>query len=299
MSLVLWDIALVLLDTSIWMLLVYLVRSEASRLSRRGLYVLCMGMGMLLAAVYPFWAGWRGLAVSGASRFSFLAWLALLPVSFVVYPQGRWKNLFLLSAAAGILVSGSGFGNLAEVATGFGRPVNFLVRVVVDSLMLGALFLITRRSFPGLYESTGPRTWRPLAMVTLLLGVSGALTTGYVTQDTLSDPGFIPARLLLIFTRLGIFYIAGLAQRQAQESALAHARADAAEEAVRQKDDAYAHIVKGVEEAVHLRHDLRQMFTVIGGLNTPEQEPELEQYCLEALAHLQNTEQEVKRHEAL
>lgn len=299
MSLVLWDIVLVLLDASIWMLLVYLLRSEKARLSRRGLYVLCIGMGMLLAAVYPFWAGWRGLLVSGASRFSFLAWLTLLPVSFAVYPKHGWKNLFLLTVAAGILVSGSGFGNLAELATGLGRLVNFLVRVVIDGLVLGAVFLITRRSFPGLYESTGRRTWRQLAVVTLLLGVSGALVTTYVTGSTLSDPGFIPARLLLLFTMLAIFYISGLAQRQAQESAQAHARADAAEEAVRQKDEAYAHIVESVEEAGRLRHDLRQMFTVIGGLNTPEQERELEQYCLEAMAHLQNAEQGVAHHEAL
>lgn len=298
MTLVLWDLALVLLDASIWMLLVYLVRSEKARLSRRGLYVLCLMMGALLAAVYPVWAGWRGLLVSGASRFSFVAWLTLLPAAFVVYPKHGWKNLFLLTVAAGILVSGSGFGNLAELATGLGRPVNFLVRVVIDGLVLGAMFLITRRGFPGLYESTGPRTWRQLAVVTLLLGVSGALVTTYVTESTLSDPGFILARLLLLFTMLAIFSIAGLAQRQAQASAQAHARADAAEEAVRQKEEAYARIVEGVEEAGRLRHDLRQMFTVMGGLNTPGQERELDAYCLEALAQLQ-AEQEVERHEAL
>ncbi|MCL1855724.1 MAG: hypothetical protein FWF86_08325, partial [Clostridia bacterium] len=59
----------------------------------------------------------------------------------------------------------------------------------------------------------------------------------------------------------------------------------------------YARIVEGVEEAGRLRHDLRQMFTAMQGMNEPGKEKELEAYCLDILAQLPRADggQEVNR----
>jgi methyl-accepting chemotaxis protein len=88
---------------------------------------------------------------------------------------------------------------------------------------------------------------------------------------------------------LAIFYISGLAQEQAEEVANVQALANAAEATVRQKEETYARIVDHVEEMNRLRHDLRQIFTVMQGLNEPGKEIELEAYCLEVLTQMQHT----------
>lgn len=293
----LWNIALVLLDASIWIVLVYLFRSEEARLSRKGVYTLCVFLSVLLCAVYPFWVRGQSISINTSSLFSGLVWLLLIPVSFVVYPRAVWKNLFLLCSSANIIVIGSGFGNFTELVTGFGQPVNFIVRLAVDTLMLMAMATITQRKFLGLYGVGDARTWRCLWIITMLLGCIGMLATGFVEESSLSGSSFIPARLCLIFAMLAIFYIAGFAQRQAEEAVEFSARADAAEEAVRRKEEAYSSIVESVEEVGRLRHDLRQIFTAMQGMNKPGEERELEVYCREVLAQLEEAEQEVEQHE--
>jgi hypothetical protein len=284
-----WDILTLLLEASVWTLLVFVLRSEKKRFSVKILYFIYPILGVFLLCIYLL------LAIRYGSSFQLISWLsfgfqfAVIPLAIVVYPNTLFKNLFLLFAANIVILTGIGLGNCVEFLAGFGRPANFLTRFVVEASMLGAIYFVTKRKFPGLYDKGDHKTWFSLFVITLLLGVIGILSTGFLSVTTSNIVTFIPARLCLALIMLAIFYISGLAQRQAEEMANAQALADAAEETVRQKEETYARIVDHVEEMNRLRHDFRQIFTVMQGLNEPGKEIELEAYCLEVLTQMQHT----------
>ncbi|HBU11794.1 MAG TPA: hypothetical protein DEB31_03435 [Clostridiales bacterium] len=68
---------------------------------------------------------------------------------------------------------------------------------------------------------------------------------------------------------------------------------------MRKKEEAYARIAESVENAARLRHDLRQMFTAMQGMNEAGKCGELEAYCKEALAQIQADDGEGAVHEPL
>ncbi|MDR0964170.1 MAG: hypothetical protein LBM60_06110 [Clostridium sp.] len=283
-----WDVLMILLDASVWILLVFILRSEKARLSRKGIYLLCGLLCVLLLAIYFLFGG------RYSADFSFISWLSfgfqfgIIPIAIIVYPRHLFKNLFLLFAAHVVVLTGTGLGNALEFATRFGRPANFLMRLTIDTAMLTIIYIVTKRKFPGLYSKSENRTWFSLFIITLLLGAMGLLSTGFLSVTTTDLWPFLPARLCLALVMLAIFYIAGLAQRQAEESAEVQTRSQAAEETVRHKEAASARIVENMAETTRLRHDQRQMYAVMHWMNEPGKEAELEAYCLEVLEQIQH-----------
>jgi signal transduction histidine kinase len=284
-----WDILTLLLEASVWILLVFVLRSEKARCSQKHLYIIYIVVGVFLIGIYLLLTGRYGSSFQLISWLSFGFQFAVIPLAIAVYPHTLFKNLFLLFAANIVILTGIGLGNCVEFVAGSGRFANIFTRFVVEAAMLGAIYGVTKRKFPGLYDKGDNQTWFSLFVITLLLGAIGILSTGFLSVTTTNILTFIPARLCLALVMLAIFYISGLAQEQAEEAANAQALADASEEAVRQKEENYARIVDHVEEMNRLRHDLRQMFTVMQGLNEPDKEIELEAYCLEVLSQMHYT----------
>jgi hypothetical protein len=250
---------------------------------------------MIYIVVGVFLIGIYLLMEGNGSSFQLISWLsfgvqfAVIPLAIAIYPHTLFKNLFLLFAANIVILTGIGLGNCVEFVAGFGRFANFFTRFVVEAAMLGAIYVVTKRKFPGLYDKGDHKTWFSLFVITLLLGAIGILSTGFLSVTTTNLLTFIPARSCLALAMLAIFYISGLAQEQAEEVANVQALANAAEATVRQKEETYARIVDHVEEMNRLRHDLRQIFTVMQGLNEPGKEIELEAYCLEVLTQMHHT----------
>jgi hypothetical protein len=281
-----WDILTIILEASVWILLAFVLRSEKARLSRRGIYILCAALVALVIAIYLVFDDRNDPSFQFISWLSFGVQFAIIPLALIIYPRSLFKNLFLLFAANIVILTGIGLGNSVEYVSVFGRAMNFLTRFVVDAAMLAAIYGLTKRKFPGLYDKGDNKTWLSLFVITALFGLIALLSTGFLTVTTTNLAGFIPARLCLALAILVVFYIAGRAQQQAEEAAEAEARAAGAEEAVRQKDLAYARIVEKMEEVSRQRHDRRQLFTAILGMNEPGKERELEAYCREALAQM-------------
>jgi hypothetical protein len=277
------------LEASVWILLVFVLRSEKARCSQKHLYMIYIVVGVLLIGVYLLLAGRYGSSFQLISWLSFGFQFAVIPLAIAVYPHTLFKNLFLLFAANIVILTGIGLGNCVEFVAGYSRLANFSTRFVVEAAMFGAVYGVTKHKFPGLYDKGDHKTWFSLFVITLLLGAIGILSTGFLSVTTTNLLTFIPVRSCLALVMLAIFYISGLAQEQAEEVANAQALADASEEAVRLKEENYARIVENVEEMNRLRHDLRQMFTVMQGLNEPGKEIELEAYCLEVLTQMHHT----------
>lgn len=123
-----------------------------------------------MAALYPVWERLDGGLVNSISRFSGMAGLVCAPLSFIVYPGYVYKNLFLLCAAANITTVGSDFGNVAELATGLGRPVNLLVHLAVFAVIKCGRLCYHRL---GISQSVCPIVANVVPLLLLSQGVWG------------------------------------------------------------------------------------------------------------------------------
>jgi hypothetical protein len=270
--------------------LIYFLRQEKARFSRKKLIVSAIVIGAVFAAAYPFWEMRFGDSVQAVDLYILLEFILIVPPAFFIYPKKPNKNLFFISTTTPLLVVGYGLGNLSEtvIAPGelVGRILNLLVMIVCFAVIICGLFWLTGKKFPGLYESRNPKLWRRLWMITVLMGWTQLAAGNVFSGSSFNAAVIIPSRLICLAGMAAILFIAGLAKRQAEEAAEARARAEAAEEAAKAKSEAYAAIVAQTEEINRLRHDKRQIFAAIGGLNEPGKENELENYCLEVLAQL-------------
>lgn len=285
----------------IWMLLVYLLRTDPCRLSRQRLAVFCTISGALQVFLYiPFWR-LAGSSPTAISTFGAITWVLFALPAWWIYPKRGWKNLFLWCISGVVIAICIGPGNLAAALLPQDGPLSprlayLLVTAIVSAPVMAGVIHLQRR-FAGLYSAGGSKTWRQMAAIAAILFVMQlAVGNIYALQNT-TPVRFLLARLATAFAMFAVLYIAGLSQRQAGEAARLTARAAAAQETATQKEETYARIVEGVEEASRLRHDLRQVFTAMQGMNSPGQEHDLALYCREVLAQLRNVEQEVGRHE--
>jgi hypothetical protein len=264
--------------------------------------VFCTLSALAHVALYIPYRHFFGSSPTSITTFGAITWTVFALPALWMYPGQGWKTLFLWSVSGVVNSICIGPGNLASalLPTGGAIPPQlayvFVTTAVSIPVMAGLLTI--RRRFTRLYDATGERgTWlRMTALVGILFALQLIVGNIYSLQNT-TPQGFLIARLMNAFALFAILYIAGLAQRQAAEASDVQARAAAAEEEVRQKDEAHARIVWEMEETNRLRHDQRQMFTVMRGLNAPGKESELEAYCHEALAQMRRAEQDVKRHE--
>jgi hypothetical protein len=271
-------------------ILIYFIRREKARISRKALVISAIVAGAVFAAVYPFWEMRFGQTIQAVDLYILLEFILIAPPAFIIYPKKPNKNLFFISTTTPLLVVGHGLGNLSEITIApgelVGRILNLLIMIVCFAVIVAGVFWLTRIKFPGLYESQNPKLWRRLFIITILMGLTQIVAGNVFSGSTFNAAGIIPARLICLAGMAAILFIAGLAKRQAEEATEVSVRAQAAEEAAKAKSDAYAEIVAQTEETDRLRHDKRQVFAAIGGLNEPGKEKELESYCLEVLAQL-------------
>jgi hypothetical protein len=284
------NIAVVLTAFSTIAILIYFLRQEEARISRRKLTLSAIVAGVIFGAVYPFWEMRFGNSVQAVDLYILLEFIIISPPAFFIYPKKPNKNLFFISTTTPRLVVGHGLGNLSEltVAPGelVGRILNLLIMILCFAAIVSGLFWLTRKKFPGLYESENPKLWRRLFVITLLMGLTQIVAGNVFSGSRFSAAGIIPSRLICLAGMAAILFIAGLAKRQAEEAAEVSARAEATEAAVKAKSEAYAAIVAQMEETNRLRHDRRQIFAAIGVLNEQGNEEELESYCCEVLGQL-------------
>jgi hypothetical protein len=284
------NIAVVLIGFLTIVILIYFLRQDKARFSRRNLVFSACITGLIFAVCYPFWEQRFGPAIQAVDLYILLEFLIVSLPAFFIYPKKPNKNLFFISTTTPLLVAGHGLGNLAEMYVApnrlIGRILCFLVMTVVFAVIITGIFWLTRKKFPGLYETDSPKMWRRLFIITLLMGLTQIAAGNVFSSSSFKPITIIPSRLICLVGMAAILYIAGLAKTQAEESAKASARAEAAETAARQKNDAYAAIVEQMEDTNRLRHDRRQIIAAIGGLNEPGMEQALESYCFEVLLQL-------------
>jgi hypothetical protein len=270
--------------------LIYFLRDDTPRFSRMKVVAFGIALGSIFAACYPFWELRFGNTVQTVDLYIMIEFAVAAPPAFFVYPKKPNKNIFFISTTTPLLVVGHGMGNIAELTFApnelVGRLTNLIIMSACFALILAGIYFITRKKFPGLYENDNPKLWRRLWIITLLLGWTQIVAGNVFSGSTFTASGIIPSRLICLAGTAAIFYIAGLAKTQASKSAEAFAREAAAAETVSAKEKAYAAIVSQTEESNRLRHDRRQIFAAIGGLNESGKEAELEKYCKEALEQL-------------
>jgi hypothetical protein len=283
--------AIVIISYSTFSVLIYYLRRDTPRFSRIKTIAFGTLLGSLFAALYPVWEMYFGGSLKSVDLYILLEFVITAPPAFFIYPKKPNKNLFFISTTTPLMVVGHGLGNLTELSFApnelIGRILNLIIMTACFIIILSGLFWLTRKKFPGLFENENPKLWRRLWIITLLLGFTQIVAGNVFSGSTFTAAGIIPSRLISLVGMAAIFYIAGLAKVQAEESAIALARAEAARETTTAKEKAYSAIVAQTEETSRLRHDRRQMFAAIGGLNEPGKETELESYCLEVLAELQ------------
>jgi hypothetical protein len=269
------------------------MRRDTGRVSRNKLIAFAVFLGSVFAVFYPFWEMKNGDSIRTLNTYILIEFFISAPPAFFIYPKTRDKNLFFISTTTPLMVVGYGLGNLTEIYAPdpqIGRVLNLLVMAICFASILTGLFWLTRKGFPGLYETENPLLWRRLWVITLLMGLTQIVSGNVFSENSFRPSVIIPSRLICVLGTAAILYIAGLAKRQAEESAEAEARAAAAEGEVRQKEKAYARIVEKTEETNRLRHDRRQMLAAITGMNEPGKEEELIAYCNEVINQMKNTE---------
>jgi hypothetical protein len=288
------NIAIVAVAYATIAILIYFLRSEKSRFSRKQIISFAIIAGVIFAAIYPFWEGRFGDSVQALDLYILLVFIFTFPPVFFIYPKKPNKNFFFISTCTPLTVVGHGFGNLADISYKsnqlIGRILNLIVMTACFVIIMAGLYWLTRKKFPGLFENENPKLWRRLWIITVLMGWTQIVAGNVFSVNTFTPAGIIPSRLICLAGTAAILYIAGLAKRQAEESSEVFARAAAEEEAVNAKEKAYAAIVVLMEETNRLRHDRRQIIAAIGGLNEPGKEKELERYCLEVLEQFERTE---------
>ncbi|MDR0946626.1 MAG: hypothetical protein LBM87_02615 [Ruminococcus sp.] len=288
------NIAIVLTGFISITILIYFLRQDKARISRKKLIITAIVTGIIFAALYPLWEMKFGNAIQSVDLYVLAEFLIISPPAFFIYPKKPNKNLFFISTTTPLLVAGHGLGNLSEImfkgGAFTGRLLNLLVMNICMAVIVGGIFWLTRKKFPGLYESENPKLWRRLFIITLMMGLSQLAAGNVFSADSFTPLGIIPSRLICLVGMGAILFIAGLAKRQAEESSEVTARAEAAEQAVKAKAESYAAIVKQMEESNRFRHDRRQILAAIDGLNVPGKEKELESYCREFLSQLNLSE---------
>jgi hypothetical protein len=288
------NIAIVIAAYATIAILIYFLRSEKSRFSRKQIITFTTITGIVFAAVYPIWEARFGDSVQALDLYILLVFIFTFPPVFFIYPKKLDKNFFFICLCTPLTVVGHGFGNLAEISFAsnglIGRIINLIVMTTCFVIIIAGLFWLTRKKFPGLFENESPKLWRRLWIITVLMGWTQIVAGNVFSGNTFTAAGIIPSRLICLAGTAAILYIAGLAKRQAEESAKVFARAEAEEEAVKEKEKAYANIVVLMEETNRLRHDRRQIIAAISGLNEQGKEKELENYCLEVLEQFERTE---------
>jgi hypothetical protein len=288
------NIAIIVIAYATIAILIYFLRSEKSRFSRKQIITFTIIAGVVFSAVYPFWEARFGDSIQALDLYILLVFIFTFPPAFFIYPKRPDKNIFFICLCTPLTVVGHGFGNLAEISFAsnklIGRLTNLIVMTACFVIIIAGLFWLTRKKFPGLFENENPKLWRRLWIITVLMGWTQIVAGNVFSGSTFTAAGIIPSRLICLAGTVAILYIAGLAKRQAEESAEAFARAAAEEEAVKAKEKEYAAIVAETEETNRLRHDRRQIIAAINGLNESGKEKELESYCLEILEQLERTE---------
>jgi hypothetical protein len=288
------NIAIVIAAYATIAILIYFLRNEKSRFSRKQIITFTIIAGVVFAVCYPFWEHRFGDSIQALDLYILLVFIFTFPPAFFIYPKRLNKNLFFICNCTPLTVVGHGFGNLAEISFEanelIGRIINLFVMSACFAVIIAGLFWLTQKKFPGLFENESPKLWRQLWIITVLLGWTQIVAGNVFSGNTFTAAGIIPSRLICLAGTAAILYIAGLAKRQAEESAEAFARAAAAEEAVNAKEKEYAEIVAQTEETNRLRHDRRQIIAAISGLNELGKEKELESYCREVLEELERTE---------
>jgi hypothetical protein len=157
-------------------------------------------------------------------------------------------------------------------------------------ILYAVIVIVSYIIFSVLFKNEKPKLWRRLWIITVLLVLTQIVAGNVLSGGTFTAAEIIPSWVICLAGMAAIFCIAGLAKTQASVSAEAFAREAAAAETVLQKEKAYAAIVSQTEETSRLRHDRRQIFAAIGGLNEPGKEAELERYCIEVLEQLTQSE---------
>lgn len=154
-----------------------------------------------------------------------------------------------------------------------------------------AVFYLLRRRFPGLYQGDTGKIWGQLWLITLLLGCIQLLATGFVDEGSTNFPVVAFGRLSLLLAMVVVFYLAGITQERAAIAAKTEMRAKEAAEEVARKDVLYVQLASSVQNATRLRHDIRQAYSVLLGLNKPGKEAEFSAYCASVLAELEAARQ--------
>ncbi len=291
------DVLIILWSCCIQMLLMYLLRADACRLSRRTLTAFCIVAAILNVLVYIPYTWFAGSSSSAIASLDIILWVAFGVPAWWMYPGRGWQNLFLWWVTGLVYAVCVGPGNMAVALLADYGPIPsrlayVFVTAAVSVLVMAGVLSIQRR-FIGLYGAGDDRTWRQMAVIAGILFAMVFLAGNVLSLQNTTLSRFLFSRLVTAFAMLGVLYIAGLAQRQAKEAAEAAARAIAAETTVKQKEEAYADIVESVAETARLRHDMRQIFTAMQGMNEAGNYKELEAYCQEVLTQIPVIEGEV------
>lgn len=283
-----------ILDYSVWMFIIYLLRQDDSRLVRRQLKFGIAGLGVLLVILYQIWEFIFGASLIAQNYFAFAAYVISVPHVFLIYRGKRHKNMFFIALSIAAMSVGHGLGNLSEQYIAFGeewaRLINLLISAVLLFLILYGCVVFVRRGFPMLYQSDNPILWKYLWIIMLALGIL-QITVGSVYEPTsFRAETVIPARLIGLFASAVILYIAGVAHKQAQEAARLEQETAAINAAADEKDRQYAKIICNMEESRRLRHDMRQIYMVLSGFSQPETKAELIRFCEETIEILTRQE---------
>ena len=284
-----------ILDYSVWMFIIYLMRQDKARFTTRQLQLGISAVGIVLVILYQVWEAIFGGSLAVQNNFIFVAyWLSMPPV-FLIYPGKGHKNIFFIALSIAIMSIGHGFGNLSEQYVPFAetgaRLTNLLLSAFLLLLILYGFIVFVRRRFPALYQSENSALWKYLWIIMLALGLLQITVGSVYDPASFQAKTIVPARLVCLFAAVVILYLAGEAHRQAQEAARLEQETAAVNAAAAEKDRQYAEIIRNMEESRRLHHDMRQIYTVISGFNRPETKAELLQFCEETIEVLNGQEE--------
>jgi LytS/YehU family sensor histidine kinase len=159
-------------------------------------------------------------------------------------------------------------------------------------VIIAGIYFLIHKKFPKLFETGNVSFWVRIFIIMLFMGITMILAANVYNVNSLSAVMLLPSSIMCLIGIAAILYIAGLAKNQAKELAETEAEAKAAEQAVLLKDASYAKIVEKMEETNRLRHDRRQMFAVMQGMNEPHKSDELIAYCEEVQREMETADYE-------
>lgn len=278
------------MDYSGWMFLIYLLRQDSSRFTRRQLTIGCVVSGAVLIILYWVWEFFFDASLSSQNNFVLIIYILSVPHVFWVYPYKGHKNMFFIGLSIIIMSSSHGFGNLIEqylpISEEGKRFINLLVSAVLLAFLLKGLVLFVRRYFPLLYESEYHILWKYLWIIMFSLGFLQITVGSVYVPDSFHVKTIFPARTLGLVATAVVLYVAGRAHDQARKSTLLDIETEAINKTIAEKDKQYADIIKGMEQSRRLHHDIRQIYLVIKGFRKAKTKIELAQFCEETLKAL-------------